>query len=253
MDSPAASKTETRVPGDSSPPPEQRDVCPRAFSPPRRLHHHFGFYEGPPIPEDDDLSCPPQYEPPDVPFGRFHRVNDPVWFAVLLGLLPGPGYMQRPREPLWLVKMTLREVHRAMVYDWACRELYPERFLRRFVEVELPHQLWDVDLERSHCLAPDIRETEEEIEEDYDRRASAFVEKNSDYPLRCAVKGSPERPGYAGPQLRLVLEAYNTASAGAALSEVRRRHSRVRYPTDLRPYPGARALLYPGPTWRGTP
>ncbi|KAL8441609.1 hypothetical protein Emed_007537 [Eimeria media] len=220
------------------------DTCPRCFSPPHRMHYRFGFYQGPPRTGHYAFAPPPPFQPPEPPFGRENILDGVAWFAVILG----PGYKPYPDEPLWLVQATLRDIHREMIYDEACRELYPDRFLRRFVEVDMPSDPDDVDVRRSHCLAPHTPELDREMEEDFYRRLGAFQYHNADYPTRRALGSWPERPDYAGPHLRLVVERYDSSSSGVAPVVAARRYLPVRYPTDLPRFPGARAQLHEGPS-----
>ncbi|KAL8442947.1 hypothetical protein Emed_007041 [Eimeria media] len=250
--------------------PEETDVCPSVYCPPDRLHERFGLWEGPRMVEEDIYARPPRYNLPEAPFrGNALWLDDERWLAVLLG----PGYRPRPNEPLWLVRMTPRYVFREMVYDATCRQLYPFRFLSRLVErvmspstcefpplarlsvgVHVHHYLYvgarQLDLPTCHCLAPEVPETKQQIQKDYERRFYGFDKHNNRYPLMGAFRGLPDRMPYRGPHLRLVLQVCRRS---AAAEEVRRtRDSDVRSPPDLAPWPKARAYLYPGPLWRGS-
>ncbi|KAL8448664.1 hypothetical protein Emed_003665 [Eimeria media] len=118
--------------------------------------------------------------------------------------------------------------------------------LRRFLsEVDTQGCGWGT----TTLLGPHSRETEEEINGDHYPRADAFDKSNRQSPLQGAVKRWPARSGYTGPHLQSVIETYNTSAGSAALTETRWRYSWVRYPTGLHRFPGARALVYPRPTF----
>ncbi|KAL8451153.1 hypothetical protein Emag_002885 [Eimeria magna] len=143
------------------PPKEVPGRCPYAWSPPRRKHERFGFYTGPPQTAQNPVELPIPFRPPHCPFGDPAALIPLRYFAVL----PGPGYKAQVMEQYWIVKMSLRDVYREMCYDRACRQLYPERFLRRYMEVfpeppsrDLPSPY--LDLPRSYCLLRDMEEEE---------------------------------------------------------------------------------------------
>ncbi|KAL8448665.1 hypothetical protein Emed_003666 [Eimeria media] len=206
-------------------PPEEVDVCPSIYFPPNRLHERFGMCEGRPIVEDDTYGRPPRHLP-EAPFGGSGPwLDEERWRAVLVV----PGYHPRPNEALWLVKMWPRYACREMVCDAACGQLYPHRFLRRFVEigmapnacqspllaclfgfVHVSYYLYvgagDLHVPRCDCLGLEIPEAEKEIQEDYERRFYAFNERDTSCPCTGAFRGWPDRRLYRGPHLRLVLE-----------------------------------------------
>ncbi|KAL8430852.1 hypothetical protein ACSSS7_005673 [Eimeria intestinalis] len=65
---------------------------------------------------------------------------------------------------------------------------------------------WDVDLERSRCLAPAVPEIEEEILPDYEGRWYAFDPKGFADPTQDHFGPCEPRPGFSGPHLRHVVE-----------------------------------------------
>ncbi|KAL8441079.1 hypothetical protein Emed_007621 [Eimeria media] len=239
------------------------DVCPRAWSPPRRVHEWFGNWSGPPRAAVDRVERFPLYQLPEVPFGEQDLLLDMAgWYCVVLG----PGYRLRPNEPPWIVQMTLRDIYRELIYDAACKKLHPQRFLRRYVEVSMPGRssgefcaclplllslfptvsVDSIDWQRSHCLAPAIPETEAQMLQDYERRFFAFDLENRNYPRVGAFRSWSNCPGYRRPWIRLVVEWVPSTPESAELR--RNRDCRVRYPTELPRVPGARAAVFPGPS-----
>ncbi|KAL8443309.1 hypothetical protein Emed_006914 [Eimeria media] len=105
--------------------------CPYAWSPPPRKHPRFAFYSGPPPTAQNAVPLPLPFRRPYCPFGDQQALDVIRYFCVI----PGPDYKLGDLEQLWIVKMSLRDVYREMCYDRACRQLYPSRFLRRFVEI----------------------------------------------------------------------------------------------------------------------
>ncbi|KAL8425456.1 hypothetical protein ACSSS7_008381 [Eimeria intestinalis] len=235
--------------------PFPMDICPRAWSPLWRKHDRFGFYSGAPSTAANFRGVVPRFRQPDCPFGDRAALSPQRVFAVI----PGPGYNRAVLEPYWLVKLTLREVYREMKYDRVCRDLYPGRFLRRFVEVPLPygdrklppcsfHLLFvphrcasdsRIDWQRSYCFEPFQQQYEEAATEDYERRWAAFSVDNSSYPCLGAVGDYPARPDYETVHLHLVLEWIHCMDV--PLPE---RSLQVRYPTEVRAYPRAETLIY---------
>ncbi|KAL8440664.1 hypothetical protein Emag_007839 [Eimeria magna] len=237
--------------------------CPYAWSPPRRRHDRFGFYTGPPLTAQNPVERPIPFRPPHCPFGDPAALIPLRYFAVL----PGPGYKAQAMEQFWIVKMSLRDVYREMCYDRACRQLYPGRFLRRYLEVfpEPPFpprggpyrksHLLDsfaylldahfrpcfsayLDLHRSYCMARD-REEEERILEDYDRRWFAFDPLCSEYHRRGEVNNWRDDPYYHHPCMVMVTEMTMERPHIA-------RDLRVRFPYEVQCCPNSKAFVHLG-------
>ncbi|KAL8441232.1 hypothetical protein Emag_007349 [Eimeria magna] len=235
--------------------------CPFAWSPPRRKHDRFGFYNGPPLTAENPVERPIPFRQPHCPFGDPAALNPIRYFAVL----PGPGYEIQAIEQFRIVKMSLRDVYREVCYDRACCQLYLGRFLRRFSKVfpEPPPPLTNVpysklhlsgcfaclvfvpflscssgyqDLPRSNCMTWD-KETEKQILEDYDRRWLAFDPLCSDYPRRGKVNDWKDNPHYPDPRLMMVIERTIERPRAA-------RDLRVRFPHEVQRCPHARAYLH---------
>ncbi|KAL8442444.1 hypothetical protein Emed_007267 [Eimeria media] len=120
-------------------------------------------------------------------------------FAVLGGI----GRRMLPNEPCWLVRCTLRDVYREMVFNRAMREIYPDHDLRRFVELPPSLSRHDMDPEYSYAVAPSGVESVAAVTEDYERRWHAFRPDNDEYPFQGAFGDYPARGNYRGPRLRL--------------------------------------------------
>ncbi|KAL8444794.1 hypothetical protein Emed_006050 [Eimeria media] len=225
--------------------------CPYAWSPPRRKHPRFGFYSGPPPTAQNAVPLPLPFRRPYCPFGDQQALNAIRYFCVI----PGPGYKMGILEQLWIVKMSLRDVYREMCYDRACRQLYPSRFLRRFVEIfpkipegrkfhfaYLPLRCSFDDhgfsvflyLARSYCFYGG-HTSKKSMEVDYARRWLAFVPDNSDYPRKGPLEGWSEyQNGLV--DLCLVMELVPHRPRND-------RDLRVRFPLEVRRYPEARTHL----------
>ncbi|KAL8443315.1 hypothetical protein Emag_005944 [Eimeria magna] len=235
--------------------------CAYAWSPPRRKHDRFGFYTGPPQTAQNPVERPIPFRPPQCPFGNPAALILLRYFAVL----PGPGYKAQAMEQYWIVKMSLRDVYREMCYDRACRQLYPERFLRRNLEVlpkppsrALPYRKSHLlvpfaypldfhfrscfsahlDLHRSYSMLRD-REEEERILEDYDRRWFAFDPLCSEYPRRGKVKHWRDDPYYHDPNMMMVTEMTMERPQIA-------RDLRVRFPYEVPYCPDSKAFAHLG-------
>ncbi|KAL8440626.1 hypothetical protein Emag_007874 [Eimeria magna] len=243
------------------PPKEVPGRCPYAWSPPRRKHERFGFYTGPPQTAQNPVELPIPFRPPHCPFGDPAALIPLRYFAVA----PGPGYKAQVMEQYWIVKMSLRDVYREMCYAWACRQLYPERFLRRYMDVfpeppsrDLPYRkphLLDsfaypldfhfrscfsayLDLSRSYCMLRDM-EKEERILEDYDRRWLAFDPLCSEYPRRGKVNNWRDDPYYHNPSMIMVTEMTMERPQIA-------RDLRVRFPHEVQYCPDSAAFAHSG-------
>ncbi|KAL8444271.1 hypothetical protein Emed_006314 [Eimeria media] len=176
------------------------DEFPPDWCPPYVLHSRAAFRRlGPPAyAQGPGEQLEPTFWERRV-FFDMRELDQESVFAVLRG----PGFRMMSGEPCWLVRCTLRDVYREMVFDRAMICVYDNHDLRRFVEISRRYYPEDMDIDYSYAVAPYRVECEEEVVEDYARKWHAFRADRLNYLYLGRMGRVPARRDYRGPHLLL--------------------------------------------------